>query len=301
VYTPSISLTVSSPDRVEDYFALLKPRVMSLVVFIGFAGIVAAPVSLHPFLILTTVLCIAVGAGAAGCINMWYERDVDALMTRTQNRPIPAGRIAADSALGFGVFLAVASVLLQGLAVNMLSAAILAASILFYVFVYTIWLKRRTPQNIVIGGAAGAFPPMIGWAAATGGLDATPLALFLLVFLWTPPHFWALALYKSDDYRRANIPMLPVIAGRDTTVRHIIFYSLSLPLVALLPWYFGSVGSLYAMAAIVLSVMFVIFALRLRSAGDVSTQNRYARHLFTYSIAYLFLIFTMLMADRILS
>ncbi len=279
-----------------DYIALLKPRVMSLVVFIGFAGMIAAPVAIHPVLALTTALCIAVGAGAAGCINMWYERDIDALMTRTKNRPIPAGRIEPDAALGFGVTLAAMAVVIQGLAVNILSATVLAVSILFYVFVYTVWLKRRTPQNIVIGGAAGAFPPIIGWAAATGTIDPAPIAMFLLVFLWTPPHFWALALYKSDDYARAGIPMLPVVAGRRKTLNQILWYSLTLPPVAVLPWYFGAAGLLYAVVSTALSVLFVVCAVQLwRSQDDI--LERRARQLFGYSILYLFLIFTVLMVD----
>lgn len=279
-----------------DYFALLKPRVMSLVVFIGLAGMVAAPVSLHPVLAFTTILCIAIGAGAAGCINMWYERDVDALMSRTRNRPIPTGRITPESALAFGVTLAIASVLLQGLAVNILSAAILAVSILFYVFVYTIWLKRRTPQNIVIGGAAGAFPPLIGWAAATGTIDAAPLGMFLLVFLWTPPHFWALALYKSGDYQRAGIPMLPVVRGQKSTLNHILAYSLTLVPASLLPWYFGAAGQFYAAVAGLLSLLFVVLAAQLWRSEDDLVEKR-ARQLFGYSILYLFLVFAVLMAD----
>lgn len=284
-----------SPDlsSAEDYWQLLKPRVMSLVVFIGFAGLVAAPGTMHPVLAFTTVLCIAIGAGAAGCINMWYERDVDALMSRTRGRPIPAGRIAPDAALSFGVALAAASVILQGLAVNLLSAALLAASILFYVFIYTVWLKRRTPQNIVIGGAAGAFPPLIGWAAATGSLSAAPWAMFLLVFLWTPPHFWALALYKSGDYQKAGIPMLPVVAGRKATLRQILLYSIALVPVSLLPWYFGAAGLHYAALALVLSGLFAVLAFALwREDSD-----KRAKMLFGYSILYLFLIFAAMMAD----
>ncbi len=294
--TANYLLDAGDQSSVEDFLALLKPRVMSLVVFIGFAGMVVAPGNLHAALMLTTVLCIAVGAGAAGCINMWYERDIDALMTRTKNRPIPRGRVSPDQALGFGVTLAVASVLLQGLAVNILSAAILAFSILYYVFVYTIWLKRITPQNIVIGGAAGAFPPVIGWAAVTGTIDATPLALFLLVFLWTPPHFWALSLYRSADYARAGIPMLPVVRGVDVTKKYILYYSLSLLPVSLLPWYFSAAGSVYAVIAVVLSSLFVILAYRLQNTHSAAMQA-HARKLFGYSILYLFLICTVLMMD----
>ncbi len=281
---------------VKDYWQLLKPRVMSLVVFIGFAGLVAAPGHIHPALALTTILCIAIGAGAAGCINMWYERDIDAVMSRTKNRPIPAGRIEPGAALGFGVSLALGSVVVQGLAVNILSAALLAFSILFYVFVYTIWLKRRTPQNIVIGGASGAFPPIIGWAAVMNGIDAMPLAMFLLVFLWTPPHFWALALYKSQDYARAGIPMLPVVAGAEHTKKQIWLYSLSLLPASLLPFYLGGAGMLYAFFAAFLSALFALFAWRVLRAPQESAE-KYARLLFGYSIVYLFLIFTALIMD----
>src|SRR5215212_10202044 len=219
---------VATPARVRDYVDLLKPRVMSLVVFTGLVGVLIAPVRIHPFEAFLAVLAITLGSGAAGAINMWYERDLDALMARTANRPLPAGRVAPDDALGLGVLLSIFSVLLMALATNFVAAGLLAAAILFYVFVYTIWLKRRTPQNIVIGGAAGAFPPMIGWAAATGDVSAVGIALFLLIFLWTPPHFWALALYRSDDYRRAGVPMLPVVAGPREINRQMLIYTLVL-------------------------------------------------------------------------
>src|SRR5215212_4133462 len=219
---------VATPARVRDYVDLLKPRVMSLVVFTGLVGVLIAPVRIHPFEAFLAVLAITLGSGAAGAINMWYERDLDALMKRTANRPLPAGRVAPDDALGLGVLLSIFSVLLMALANNFVAAALLAAAILFYVFVYTIWLKRRTPQNIVIGGAAGAFPPLIGWAAATGDVSAVGIALFLLIFLWTPPHFWALALYRSEDYRRAEVPMLPVVAGPREINRQMLIYTLVL-------------------------------------------------------------------------
>ncbi len=207
------SIAERAGTRVGDYIALLKPRVMSLVVFTGFAGLVVAPGSLHPLQAAVAVLCIAISAGAAGAINMWYESDIDALMERTRKRPIPAGRIAPNKALAFGVTLNVLPVLLMGLAVNWVAAALLAFAAGFYIFVYTIWLKRRTPQNIVIGGAAGALPPMIGWAAVTGSVSLESVALFLIIFMWTPPHFWALALYRKGDYAKAGVPMLPVVAG----------------------------------------------------------------------------------------
>ena len=225
------------PDSsVGDWVSLLKPRVLTLVVFTGLIGLLIAPGHLHPVLAVTAVLCITVAAGAAGVINMWYDRDIDAIMRRTQRRPIPAGRIAPDEALAFGITLAGASVIVMYLATNLAAAFVLALSIAFYVFVYTIWLKRRTPQNIVIGGAAGAFPPVIGWAAVTGSVDLVPLLLFATIFFWTPPHFWSLSLFASGDYARAGIPMLPVVAGAKETRRQIVLYTLLLVPVSLLPW-----------------------------------------------------------------
>src|SRR5947207_14256827 len=238
----TIWTTNAAPARVRDYVALLKPRVMSLVVFTGLVGLLIAPAHIHPFESFLAVLAIALGSGAAGAINMWYERDLDALMKRTANRPLPAGRVAPDDAAGLGVLLSIFAVLLMALATNFVAAALLVAAILFYVFVYTIWLKRRTPQNIVIGGAAGAFPPMIGWAAATGDVSAVGIALFLLIFLWTPPHFWALALYRSEDYRRAEVPMLPVVAGPRETKRQIQIYTVILLPVTLAPTMIRHVG-----------------------------------------------------------
>jgi protoheme IX farnesyltransferase len=271
---------------------LLKPRVVSLVALSGLVGLVLAPGTLHPVLAMTAILCIAVGAGAAGAINMWYERDLDALMQRTRNRPLPAGRMAPDTALAFGATMAVASVTVMGLAVNHMAALLLAVSILFYVFVYTVWLKRRTPQNIVIGGAAGAFPPLIGWAAVTGGVDLMPLALFALIFLWTPPHFWALALVRSDDYARAGVPMLPVVAGERTTRRQIMAYTLAVALVSLVPVALGA-GWIYGAGAAVLGCLFVAGAFRLLIAPSPAL----ARGLFGFSILYLALIFALLMLD----
>src|SRR5882672_7138039 len=255
----------AAPTRVRDYVDLLKPRVMSLVVFTGLVGVLIAPGHLHPFTAALAVLAIALGSGAAGCINMWYERDLDALMARTANRPLPAGRVAPDDALGLGVLLSIFSVLLMAVSTN------LAAAILFYVFIYTVWLKRRTPQNIVIGGAAGAFPPMIGWAAVTGDVSAISIALFGLIFLWTPPHFWALALYRSDDYRRAGVPMLPVVAGARETKRQMLLYTLVLAPVALAPTLLGGVGWLYGAVAAVLSLVFIAHAIVVwRTADDAS-------------------------------
>jgi len=284
------------PSSAGDFIALMKPRVMSLVVFTGAVGIWLAPGDLHPVLAAVAVLCIALGSGAAGAINMWFDRDIDAVMTRTAARPIPMGRVAADDALGFGVFCSIGAVALLGLATNWLAAGLLAATIGFYVFVYTMWLKRRTPQNIVIGGAAGAFPPVIGWAAVTGTVDLVPLALFALVFFWTPPHFWALALYSSADYARAGVPMMPVVAGRRSTKRQILVYTLLLLPLALVPWALGAAGMVYAAGALALGLVFVAAALRVLAEPDAA-GDRAARQMFGFSILYLFMIFGLLAVD----
>ncbi len=285
--------TGRAPAGAADYLRLLKPRVMSLVVFTGFAGLAVAPGSLHPVLAVVAIACIAVGAGAAGAINMWYDRDIDAVMQRTRRRPIPAGRVAADEALAFGVILSLFSVMLMGLGVNWTAAALLALAILFYVFVYTVWLKRRTPQNIVIGGAAGAFPPMIGWAAVTGTVSLESVVLFLIIFMWTPPHFWALALYRDGDYAKAGVPMLPVVAGRAATRRQILIYTLLLVPLTLAPTIIGIAGPAYGIAAGALGAIFLAQAIRLQR----DRSERTARRLFGYSIAYLFLLFALLIAD----
>jgi protoheme IX farnesyltransferase len=247
------------------------------------------------------VLAIALGSGAAGAINMWYERDLDALMTRTANRPLPAGRVAPDDALGLGVLLSIFSVLLMALATNFVAAALLTAAILFYVFIYTIWLKRRTPQNIVIGGAAGAFPPMIGWAAATGDVSAVGLSLFLLIFLWTPPHFWALALYRSDDYRRAGVPMLPVVAGPRHTKKQMFLYTLLLVPVALAPTLLGAVGWLYGAVALAFSIAFIAHAVIVLRAADDRRGHAAARRMFKFSLFYLATLFAALPLDRLVA
>src|SRR6185437_12386793 len=273
---PSAATAFAGP-AVADYIALLKPRVMSLVVFTGFVGLYIAPGHLHPVLAAIAVLCIAVAAGAAGAINMWYDRDIDAVMRRTQSRPIPRGRIMPGEALGFGVVLAVASVLLMYLATNVAAASVLALSIMFYVFVYTMWLKRRTPQNIVIGGAAGAFPAVIGWAAVTGSITLMPLILFAIVFFWTPPHFWSLALWANDDYERAGVPMLPVVAGAKETRRQIVIYTLLLVPLSLLPCAFGFAGTVYGVTALVLGAGYlwkvVLVARDRQDARGVSLTN----------------------------
>lgn len=279
---------------VSDYVALLKPRVMSLVVFTAFAGMYMAPGTLHPVLALCAVLCIAVGAGASGAINMWYDRDIDAVMERTRERPLPTGRIEPGEALGFGVVLAVGSVAVMGIAVNWVAAALLALTIGFYVFVYTMWLKRRTPQNIVIGGAAGAFPPMVGWAAVTGDIAVGSIVLFAIIFMWTPPHFWALSLYRCGDYEKAGVPMLPVVAGVTETKRQILLYTLLLAplgaapaMIGMASWYFGAVAALLGLAFVVLAVCV------LRDRGEA-----YARRTFGFSLLYLALLFGALIVDR---
>jgi protoheme IX farnesyltransferase len=282
-------------NRVSDFFALLKPRVMSLVVFTGLVGMFLAPGPVHPLIAFTGVLCIAVGAGAAGCINMWYERDVDALMARTCNRPLPAGRIDPGAALGYGISLATGSVVLMFLAANAAAATLLAITIGFYVFIYTMWLKRRTPQNIVIGGAAGAFPPMIGWAVVSGDVSVLPLILFAIIFMWTPPHFWALALYRAGDYAKAGIPMLPVVAGKRSTRRQIVLYTLLLVPLTLSPWALDLAGAVYGIGAAALGAVFLALAVRVWIAKDDGS----ARGLFAFSILYLFLLFSLLVADRL--
>jgi protoheme IX farnesyltransferase len=280
--------------EVQDYIALLKPRVMSLVVFTGFAGVVVAPGHLHPLLAVVAVVCIAIGAGAAGAINMWYDRDIDAIMTRTCNRPIPAGRMVPGNALGFGILLSVASVVIMGLSVNLASALLLSMAILYYVFIYTVWLKRRTPQNIVIGGAAGAFPPMIGWAAVSGGVGVESVALFALIFFWTPPHFWALSLYRTGDYALAGIPMLPVVAGRRETKRQMLIYTVLLLPLGTVPYWLGIAGSIYLTTSVVLGSLFVAAAL----AVWFDDGDRAAKRMFGFSIFHLFALFAALILDR---
>jgi protoheme IX farnesyltransferase len=287
-------IPIAPAARVGDYIEILKPRVMSLVVFTGLVGLVVAPGHLHPLLAAVAVLCIAIGAGAAGAINMWYDRDIDALMGRTAGRPLPAGRMMPGEALGFGTVLGVASVLMMGLAVNYVAAALLALTIGFYVFVYTIWLKRRTPHNIVIGGAAGAFPPMIGWAAVTGDVGWAAIALFAIIFFWTPPHFWALSLYRAGEYAAAGVPMLPVVAGRRETKQQMLLYTLVLWPVALAPWLLGIAGALYAAGAALLSAAFTGSAILVW----VDTTDRSARRMFAFSLLYLFLIFSLLLVDH---
>jgi len=281
-------------SRAQDFFQLLKPRVMSLVLFTGAVGLLLAPGSLHPVLAGMALLCIAVAAGAAGAINMWYDRDIDAKMQRTCTRPLPSGRIVPDEALSFGVVLAIGSVAMMGLAINWVAGALLALTIGFYVFVYTMWLKRRTPQNIVIGGAAGAFPPMVGWAAVTGDISLGPIVLFAIIFLWTPPHFWALALYRRGDYAKAGVPMLPVVAGARATRRQILIYTFLLIPMTLVPFFIGLAGLFYESVAALLGAVFLVAAFRVW----FDTTDRSARQMFAFSILYLFLLFAALLVDR---
>jgi protoheme IX farnesyltransferase len=283
---------------VGDYFALLKPRVMSLVVFTSVVGMVAAPGHIHWFIGAVAILCIAVGAGASGALNMWYEADIDANMARTRNRPIPAGNMAPGDALGFATVLAVASVIMMGLVINIVSAALLALTIGFYVFIYTVWLKRRTPQNIVIGGAAGALPPVIGWAAVTGSVSVEAMLLFAIIFLWTPPHFWALALVRNDDYENAGVPMLPVVAGIRHTQIQILIYSLILVPFAGVPYFIGMAGLTYGVASAVLGAIFLWMAVAVFRA-DISTPKgeQIAQRLFRYSILYLTLLFAIILVE----
>jgi protoheme IX farnesyltransferase len=291
--------SAAMPAEWRDFVALTKPRVMTLVVFTGLAGMLAAPVQLHPVLALTAILCIALGAGAAAALNMWYEADLDALMKRTRNRPLPAGRMDREAALHFGVGLSFFSVLLMGFATNWFAAGVLAVSILFYVLVYTVWLKRRTPQNIVIGGAAGAFPPVIGWAAATGDVTLLPLLLFTLIFLWTPPHFWALSLFVRSDYANAGVPMLPVVSGPTMTRQQIALYTLPMAAAAIAPWPLGLAGAVYGVAAAVLSAAFVLLSLQvLANRATEPAEMKPEKRLFAFSILYLFALFSALVVDK---
>jgi protoheme IX farnesyltransferase len=299
--TLELSNPAALPADWRDFVALTKPRVMSLVVFTGLCGLLVAPVALPLVLGFTAILCIALAAGACGALNQWYEADLDAKMRRTANRPLPAGRMDRQSALHFGVGLGTFSVLLMGLATNWLAALMLLASILFYVLVYTVWLKPRTAQNIVIGGAAGAFPPLIGWVAATGDVSALPLLLFAIIFLWTPPHFWALSLFVRSDYAAAGIPMLPVVAGFESTRRQIFLYSLPMAGAAIAPWLLGLSGEVYGVSAAVLSFVFLVLAARVAGNRAIEPEGMDAeKHLFAYSVFYLFALFAVLVADRFL-
>jgi protoheme IX farnesyltransferase len=287
------------PADWRDLYALTKPGVMRLVVFTALCGLLAAPV-MPPLVIgFTAILCIALGAGAAGALNQWYEVDLDSKMKRTANRPLPAGRLDRQTALHFGVGLAFFSVILMELATNWLAAVLLASSILFYVLIYTVWLKRRTAQNIVIGGAAGAFPPLIGWVAATGRIELLPVLLFAIIFLWTPPHFWALSLFVRSDYAAANVPMMPVVAGSAATRRQIMVYSVIMAAAAVAPWPLGLTGWIYGGVTAVLGLIFVAFAVAVaRNEATEPKMMRPEKRLFAFSILYLFVLFAALVADR---
>lgn len=298
--TQNSAIFETTEARVKDYFTLLKPKVMSLVVFSGFAGLWVAPGAseMHPFLIVTAMLCLAINAGAAGAINMWYDRDIDAVMKRTKNRPLPKNIICPDEALSFGIVLSILSVLTMGLALNWVAAGLLAFANFFYVVIYTIWLKRTTPQNIVIGGAAGAFPPMIGWAAVTGDITWASVALFAIIFFWTPPHFWALALFANEDYKRAGVPMLPVTHGEKRTKIEMLVYSVLMLPIAIAPYWLGVSGLGYAIAAGLITLFFVFTALRVLSIKD-DKNFKAAKQMFGYSVFYLFAIFLALMIDKV--
>jgi heme o synthase len=291
-----LSPRISEAD-VSDYIALLKPRVMSLVIFTALVGLLIAPGHVHPVLAFTSILCIAVGAGASGALNMWYESDIDAKMSRTANRPIPRGRVTGPEALAFGMILAFFSVMTLGILVNWLAGALLAFTIFFYVVIYTIALKRWTAQNIVIGGAAGALPPVVAWAAATGSLSVEPLLLFLIIFFWTPPHFWALALFRSDDYARAGVPMLPVVAGPDATRLQILLYTIVLVAVAAAPWPLGYFDAVYGVTSLILGAVMLALAVNVYRHRQGSAALRATRRLFAFSILYLFALFATLLLE----
>ncbi len=288
------------PTEWRDFFALTKPRVMTLVIFTAICGVLAAPGNIHPVLGFTAILAIAMGAGGSAVLNMWWEADLDAGMKRTMNRPLPGGRMRREDARDFGIFLSGVSIVLMGLAVGWLAAALLLGAIIYYAVIYTMWLKPRTPQNIVIGGGAGAFPPLIGWVAVTGDITAMPLLLFAIIFFWTPPHFWALALFVQSDYAKVGIPMLPVVAGEKVTRRQIMIYTLLLAPIAIAPWAIGGTSWIYGSVAVVLSALFVALALpvatRMRAETDAMLPEK---RLFKYSIVYLFVLFAALVADRI--
>ncbi|MBX4959359.1 protoheme IX farnesyltransferase [Rhizobium lentis] len=290
-----------SEASARDYFELLKPRVMSLVVFTAFAGLVLAPGHINPVLGLIAILCIAVGAGASGALNMWYDADIDAIMSRTAKRPIPAGRIAPSEALAFGLVLSCFSVVILGLAVNWLSAGILAFTIFFYAVIYTMWLKRSTPQNIVIGGAAGAFPPMIGWACVTNSVTIESIVLFFIIFLWTPAHFWALALFKMRDYEAVGVPMLPNVSGERVTKHQIVVYAVLTAICAVLPSFLGFASFGYGLTAAVLGAIFITCSIAVWRMPDGDLKMIPAKKLFAFSIFYLFAVFSALMFDRLAS
>ena len=284
-------------SSVRDFYDLMKPRVMSLVIFTSFVGLVLSPINIHPFIALIAILCIAIGAGASGVLNMWYDSDIDGLMKRTINRPIPAGNINKNEALTYGMVISAGSVVIMGILINWSASFLLAFTIFFYAVIYTMWLKRRTMQNIVIGGAAGAFPPIIGWLSTGAPVTIEPIILFLIIFLWTPPHFWALAIVTSGDYEKASIPMMPNVVGDNYTKRQIVYYSVIMSISVILPYYIGMVSILYLIPAIILSLIFIIISLQLLKSSDNQKQKKYSKKLFLYSILYLFLIYILFLID----
>ena len=299
-YDPVLDATAAGGQgSVRDYYELLKPRVMSLVIFTAVVGLFAAPGHIHPWFGFIAILCIAVGAGASGALNMWYDADIDAVMKRTQKRPIPSGAILPGEALGFGLVLAFISVVLMWLVVNLAAAALLAFTIFFYVVIYTMGLKRRTPQNIVIGGAAGAFPPMIAWVAVSGHVELGAIALFLLIFMWTPPHFWALALFREGDYEKAGVPMLPNVHGRAETRKQILLYTLACIPVAALPALVGVAGLIYAVGATLLTGQFVVRAFNVYRFTEGELADRAAKKLFGFSIVWLFALFALILIEKL--
>ena len=284
-------------SSVRDFYDLMKPRVMSLVIFTSFVGLVLSPINIHPFIALIAIICIAIGAGASGVLNMWYDSDIDGLMKRTINRPIPAGNINKSEAFTYGMVISAGSVVIMGILINWSASFLLAFTIFFYAVIYTMWLKRRTMQNIVIGGAAGAFPPIIGWLSTGAPITIEPIILFLIIFLWTPPHFWALAIVTSGDYEKASIPMMPNVVGDNYTKRQIVYYSVIMSISVILPYYIGMVSILYLIPAIILSLIFIIISLQLLKSSDNQKQKKYSKKLFLYSILYLFLIYILFLID----
>ncbi len=284
-------------SSVRDFYDLMKPRVMSLVIFTSFVGLVLSPINIHPFIALIAIICIAIGAGASGVLNMWYDSDIDGLMKRTINRPIPAGNINKNEALTYGMVISAGSVVIMGILINWSASFLLAFTIFFYAVIYTMWLKRRTMQNIVIGGAAGAFPPVIGWLSTGAPITIEPIILFLIIFLWTPPHFWALAIVTSGEYEKASIPMMPNVVGDNYTKRQIVYYSVIMSISVIVPYYIGMVSILYLIPAIILSLIFIIISLQLLKSSDEQKQKKYSKKLFLYSILYLFLIYILFLID----
>ena len=293
---PTLSYEDNLGGSVKDYFMLMKPRVMSLVVFTAISGILLAPGNIHPLIAFVSILCITIGAGSAAAINMWYDRDIDAIMKRTQKRPIVTGAVKADEALAFGIITGTMAIIMMAVSVNIISATLLAFTILYYIYIYTIWLKRTSVQNVVIGGVSGALPPIIGWASVTGNISWQAFSLFAIIFIWTPPHSWALALYRSDDYKNCNVPMMPVIKGVLYTKKQIMFYSILMFFISLWPYFLNISSHLYLITAIISGLIFLYYAVNLFADTE---QNHVAKKLFWYSIFYLFIIFFSLIAFKV--